>query len=53
VYAAQFLYASAKVWRVLEVLLELIRRGLVERGEVYRYESAQVPREGFGEAGVL
>lgn len=37
-YAAQFLYARAKVWRALEVLLELIRRGLVEREEVYRYE---------------
>jgi|YelNatPaOPRAMG01_1025707.scaffolds.fasta_scaffold08264_10 predicted nucleic acid-binding protein len=37
-YAAQFLYARAKVWRALEALLELIRRGLVEREEVYRYE---------------
>jgi len=37
-YTAQFLYARAKVWRALEVLLELAIRNLISKEEVYKYE---------------
>ncbi|ABO08433.1 hypothetical protein [Pyrobaculum calidifontis] len=37
-YAAQFLYARARVWRALEVLIELEKRGFIDKSEIYRYE---------------
>jgi len=33
-YAAQFLYARTRVWRALEVLIELVKRGLVDKSEI-------------------
>ncbi|MCU7787828.1 DNA-binding protein [Pyrobaculum sp. 3827-6] len=37
-YASQHLYARARVWRALEVLGELARRGLVGRDDFLIYE---------------
>ncbi|MGC9136844.1 DNA-binding protein [Caldivirga sp.] len=43
-YASQFLYARAKVWRAFEVLAELLRLGIIDRSELYKYEGETMHR---------
>ncbi len=43
-YASQFLYARARVWRAFEVLAELLRMGLIDKSEFYKYERETLHR---------
>ena len=43
-YASQFLYARVRVWRAFEVLAELLRLGVIDRSEFYKYERETLHR---------
>ena len=43
-YSAQFLYSRAKVWRAFDVLAELVRRGVLTRQDVVKYQEETAHR---------
>ncbi|ABP50835.1 MAG: hypothetical protein OWQ51_09375 [Pyrobaculum arsenaticum] len=43
-YSAQFLYSRPTVWRAFDVLAELVRRGILTRQDVVKYQEETAHR---------